>query len=135
VHPGYSPDAAPSDFFFFGYLKGEMAGFTVNSPADILSEIRRISQEISQETLMGCMTSGSHGSNGQSTTENTITRSKRNPVRIEMSELPPGHKLLEPLYRDVISSGAAVFFVARKKNYIFLCLLKVILPVMFYNSL
>jgi hypothetical protein len=28
VHPAYSPDAASSDFFLFGYLKGEMAGFT-----------------------------------------------------------------------------------------------------------
>jgi hypothetical protein len=31
---------------------GEMAGFTANSPADILSEIRRIFQEISKETLV-----------------------------------------------------------------------------------
>jgi hypothetical protein len=37
VHPAYSPDAAPSDFFLFGYLKDEMAGFTPNSPGDILS--------------------------------------------------------------------------------------------------
>jgi hypothetical protein len=29
-----------------------MAGFTTNSPADILSEIRRIFQEISKETLL-----------------------------------------------------------------------------------
>jgi hypothetical protein len=35
----------------FGYLKGEMVGFILNSPADILSEIRRIFQEISKETL------------------------------------------------------------------------------------
>jgi hypothetical protein len=46
VHPAHSPDAVPSDFFLFGYLKGEMAGFTANSPAGILSEIRRIFQEI-----------------------------------------------------------------------------------------
>jgi hypothetical protein len=30
----------------FGYLKNEMARFTANSPADILSEIRQIFQEI-----------------------------------------------------------------------------------------
>jgi hypothetical protein len=36
----------------FGYLKGEMAGFTANSGADILSEIRRIFQKISKETLV-----------------------------------------------------------------------------------
>jgi hypothetical protein len=36
----------------FGHLQGEIAGFTANSPADILSEIRRIFQEIPNETLM-----------------------------------------------------------------------------------
>jgi hypothetical protein len=46
VHPAYSLDAVSSDFFLLGYLNGEMAGFTANSFADILSEIRRIFQEI-----------------------------------------------------------------------------------------
>jgi hypothetical protein len=36
----------------FDYLKSEMAGFTVNSSADILSEIHRIFQEISKQTLV-----------------------------------------------------------------------------------
>jgi hypothetical protein len=44
ANPAYSPDAAPSDFFLFGYLNDEMASFTANSPADILCEIRRIFQ-------------------------------------------------------------------------------------------
>jgi hypothetical protein len=48
VHPAYSPVPVPSDFFMFGCLKGETAGFTANSPAGILSEIRRILQEISK---------------------------------------------------------------------------------------
>jgi hypothetical protein len=52
VHPAYSPDAVPSDFFLFGSLKREMAGFTANSPAYLLSEIRGIFQEISKETLV-----------------------------------------------------------------------------------
>jgi hypothetical protein len=52
VHPVSSPDAALTDLFLFGYLKGEMAGFTANSRPDILSEIRRIFQEISKETLV-----------------------------------------------------------------------------------
>jgi hypothetical protein len=52
VHPSHSPDFAPSDFFLFGHLKGQMAGFTANSPADILSEIRRNFQEIPKETLV-----------------------------------------------------------------------------------
>jgi hypothetical protein len=50
VHPAYFPDPAPSDFFVFGSLKGEMTGFIGNSLADILSEIRLIFQEISKET-------------------------------------------------------------------------------------
>jgi hypothetical protein len=62
VHPAYSPDTAPSDFFLFGYLKGEMAGFPANSPAYILSEIRQTFQEISKRSSWLCMTSGSHGS-------------------------------------------------------------------------
>jgi hypothetical protein len=52
VYPAYSPDAAPSDLFLFGCLKDGMAGFTANSPADILSAIRRIFQEISKATLV-----------------------------------------------------------------------------------
>jgi histone-lysine N-methyltransferase SETMAR len=52
VHPAYSPDAAPSDFFLFGNQKGEMADFTANSLTDFISEIRRIFQEISKETLV-----------------------------------------------------------------------------------
>jgi hypothetical protein len=52
VHPGYSPDDAPSNFILFGYLKGEVAGLATNSPADILYEIRRTVQEISKETVV-----------------------------------------------------------------------------------
>jgi hypothetical protein len=45
--------ASPSrNLFLFGCLKGEMAGFTANSPVDILSEIRRIFQKMSKETLV-----------------------------------------------------------------------------------
>jgi hypothetical protein len=36
----------------FGLLKGEMAGVAANSLADTLSEIRRIFQEMSKETLV-----------------------------------------------------------------------------------
>jgi hypothetical protein len=50
AYPAYSPEAASSDFFLFGYLKGVRADFTANSPADILSEIHRIFQEISKKT-------------------------------------------------------------------------------------
>jgi hypothetical protein len=54
VHPADSPppDAALSDFFLFDSLEGEMEGFTANSPTHILSEIWRIFQSISKETLL-----------------------------------------------------------------------------------
>jgi hypothetical protein len=52
VNPAYLPDTAPNDFFLFGYLKGKIAGFTANSSADILFEIRRIFQAILKETLV-----------------------------------------------------------------------------------
>jgi hypothetical protein len=52
VHPAYAPDAALSDFFLFGCLKGEIRGFTANAPADIFSEIRRIFREISKKTFV-----------------------------------------------------------------------------------
>jgi hypothetical protein len=51
VHPAHSHDISVNGFFLFGCLHGEMAGFTANSPADILSEIGRIFCEISKETL------------------------------------------------------------------------------------
>jgi hypothetical protein len=44
--PAYSADAAPSYIFLFDFLKGEMAGFTANSPADILSQIRQSSRNL-----------------------------------------------------------------------------------------
>jgi hypothetical protein len=47
----YSRDSAPSDFFLFGYLKCEIAGFTASSAEDILSEIRRIFEKIPKEIL------------------------------------------------------------------------------------
>jgi hypothetical protein len=52
MYSAYYPDAAASDFFLLVYLKGEMAGFTANSLANILSEIRWIFQEISIESLV-----------------------------------------------------------------------------------
>jgi hypothetical protein len=52
VHPAYSPDVALSNFFLFDHMKREMVGFTANSPADILSDVRWIFQEISTETLV-----------------------------------------------------------------------------------
>jgi hypothetical protein len=51
VHPAYSLDVTPSNFFLFGHLKREMARFTVTSPEDIHSEIRQIFEEIPKAIL------------------------------------------------------------------------------------
>jgi hypothetical protein len=64
AHSAYSHDAASSDFFLFGYLRGELTGSTANSAPDSLSEISLIFQEISNETLGPCVTSESHGLSG-----------------------------------------------------------------------
>jgi hypothetical protein len=52
VHPVYPLDVALSDFFLFGDLKDEIVGFTTNSPAYILSEIRRTFQEILKQAFV-----------------------------------------------------------------------------------
>jgi hypothetical protein len=58
VHPTYPLDAAPNDFFSFGYLKGEMADFTADSLTDILSEIPRSSRKSQNRPSWLCMASG-----------------------------------------------------------------------------
>jgi hypothetical protein len=52
VHSVYFPDAALSDFILFGSMTSQVEGFRGHSPAEIPSEIRRISQKISKDTLM-----------------------------------------------------------------------------------
>jgi hypothetical protein len=46
-----SPDLAPSDFFFFGYVKGKLMGYRAETPSDFLVCIRVILAEIPRETL------------------------------------------------------------------------------------
>jgi hypothetical protein len=79
----------------FGYLTSEMAGFIANSPADILFEIRRISREISEETRMDVY--GEWITRPEWITEHkgVLSHGVKNPVRLEMSELPSGHELLD----------------------------------------
>jgi hypothetical protein len=50
-HPLYSPDLAPSDFFLFGYIKGELMGYRAETPSGLLVRIRVILAEIPRETL------------------------------------------------------------------------------------
>jgi hypothetical protein len=50
-HSRYSPDLAPSDFFFFGDVKGKLIGYCTETPSELLVRIRVILAEIPQETL------------------------------------------------------------------------------------
>ena len=50
-HPPYSPDFAPSDFYLFGKLKGQMAGSEFESTEDLLATIRLLTNAISREEL------------------------------------------------------------------------------------
>jgi hypothetical protein len=49
--PPYSPDLAPSDFFFFGYIKGKLVEYCTETPSELLVCIRAVLPEIPQETL------------------------------------------------------------------------------------
>jgi hypothetical protein len=42
VHPAYSPDAAIRDFFLFGHVKCEMAGFVTSLSEDKVPEIHQM---------------------------------------------------------------------------------------------
>jgi histone-lysine N-methyltransferase SETMAR len=50
-HPSYSPDLAPSDFFLFGYAKGKLMRYRVETPSKLLVHIRVTLAEIPRETL------------------------------------------------------------------------------------
>jgi hypothetical protein len=50
-HPPYSPDLAPSDFYLFGKLEGQMAGSEFESTEDLLATIRRLTNAISRGEL------------------------------------------------------------------------------------
>jgi hypothetical protein len=47
----YSPDLAPLDFFFSGYVKGKPMGYCAETPPELLARIRVILAEIPRETL------------------------------------------------------------------------------------
>jgi hypothetical protein len=51
LHPSYSPDLAPSDFFLFGYVKGKLMGCRAETPSELLIRIRVFLAEIPRETL------------------------------------------------------------------------------------
>jgi hypothetical protein len=51
LHPPYSPDLAPWDFFLFGYVKGKLMGYRAETPSELLVRIRVILAEIPRETV------------------------------------------------------------------------------------
>jgi hypothetical protein len=57
LHPVYSPDRAPSDFFLFGYLKEKLTAFHCTTRDELKSAIMTISNEIDRETLLAVFNS------------------------------------------------------------------------------
>jgi histone-lysine N-methyltransferase SETMAR len=55
-HPVYSPDLAPSDFFFFGSLKEKLTTFHCTTRDELKSAIITIFNEIDRETLPAVFT-------------------------------------------------------------------------------
>jgi hypothetical protein len=51
THPPYSPDLAPSDFFFFGYVQDRLQGSVFASREEVLAGISEVLDEISPESL------------------------------------------------------------------------------------
>jgi histone-lysine N-methyltransferase SETMAR len=51
LHPPYSLDLAPSDFFLFGYLKEKMVGIDFGSPRELIDEIQSTFEAIPRHIL------------------------------------------------------------------------------------
>jgi hypothetical protein len=47
----YSPDLAPSGFFLFDYVPGNLMGYRAETPSELLVCVRVILAEIPRETL------------------------------------------------------------------------------------
>jgi hypothetical protein len=45
-HPLYSPDLAPSDFWFFGHVKTSLMGKLFNAPENLLEAVTQFLQKI-----------------------------------------------------------------------------------------
>jgi transposase len=52
LHPPYSPDLAPSDFFLFGYVKERLKGTVCPSYEELLDVIGEVVTGIESETLI-----------------------------------------------------------------------------------
>jgi histone-lysine N-methyltransferase SETMAR len=51
LHPPYSPDLAPSDFFLFSCVKRKLMGYRAESESELLVRIRLIFAEIPRDVL------------------------------------------------------------------------------------
>ena len=51
VHPPYSPDLAPSDFFLFGYLKKMLEGSSFKDDDDVIEKVREILESMDHTLL------------------------------------------------------------------------------------
>jgi hypothetical protein len=52
LHPPYSPDRAPSDFFLFGYVKRALQRSEFQTVEELLARVIGILTEIPTETLI-----------------------------------------------------------------------------------
>ena len=52
IHPPYSPDLAPSDFFLFGYLKRGLVGKKIENVQQLKNEITNVFKTITREMKM-----------------------------------------------------------------------------------
>jgi hypothetical protein len=52
VHPPYSPDISPCDFWFFGWSKDMMKGHQFQSPGDIRAFLIDLSSHLDESTLI-----------------------------------------------------------------------------------
>ena len=50
-HPPYSPDLAPSDFYFFGKVKKMICGIQFRSSDQVVEKVKEIFRELSREEL------------------------------------------------------------------------------------
>ena len=51
IHPSYSPDVAPTDFFQLGYIKGRLQGMKFEEPDELFSTIIEIANSIPPDIL------------------------------------------------------------------------------------
>jgi hypothetical protein len=50
-HPPYSPDLAPSDFYFVGYVKRCLAGLSFEDAGQLLAAVEGVLEGIEKVTL------------------------------------------------------------------------------------